>query len=56
VRPGTPGPTTTLSPDKTSNAPPTHDSFTRLVILVLGGAVLLGLGGATGLYLTRHGR
>jgi hypothetical protein len=30
------------------------DNLGRLITFVLGAAVLLGLGGATGLYLTRH--
>ena len=35
---------------------PPADPLTRLVQLVIGGAVLLGVGGGVGLYLTREGR
>ena len=52
VRPQSPSPTAT--PKDSSSYSNPGDTITRVVYLVLGGAVLLGLGGATGLYLTRH--
>lgn len=30
------------------------DKLTTLLVLVLGAALLLGIGGGTGIYLTRH--
>ena len=46
-------PQPTITP-KESSSSSSGDKLTRLLVLVLGGAVLLGLSGATGLYLTRH--
>jgi hypothetical protein len=48
--------TPTTSPDTKDTSGSSHsgDRLTRLLVLVLGGAVLLGISGATGLYLTRH--
>jgi hypothetical protein len=47
-------PTTTPDTKDTSGTSHSSDHLTRLLVLVLGGAVLLGISGATGLYLTRH--
>lgn len=51
---GVPTPTSTLTPEESSSSSSDDDTLTRLLLLVLGGALLLGLSGATGLYLTRH--
>jgi outer membrane biosynthesis protein TonB len=48
--PATTAPETTDS----SSTSGSGDHLARLLVLVLGGAVLLGVSGATGLYLTRH--
>jgi hypothetical protein len=47
-------PTTSPDTEDTSGTSRSGDRLTRLLVLVLGGAVLLGISGATGLYLTRH--
>ena len=51
---GAPSATTTIRPKESSSTSNGGDKLTRLLFLVLGGAVLLGISGATGLYLTRH--
>jgi hypothetical protein len=38
----------------TSSTSGAGDTLTRLLLLVLGGALLLGVSGAAGLYVTRH--
>jgi hypothetical protein len=47
-------PTTTPDTKDTSGTSGSGDHLTRLLFLLIGGAVLLGISGATGLYLTRH--
>lgn len=54
ITPGPSEPLTALSPAEAAGVRQPKDPVARLVALVLGSAVLLGLGGATGLYLTRH--
>jgi hypothetical protein len=54
VRTESPSPQATLSPKESSSSSSGDGKLTRLLVLVLGGAVLLGVSGATGLYLTRH--
>ena len=54
VRTESPSPQPTLSPKESSSSSSGDGKLTRLLVLVLGGAVLLGVSGATGLYLTRH--
>ncbi len=51
-----PSESATPSPDTkaSSSAGGSGDRLTRLLVLVLGAGLLLGVGGATGLYLTRH--
>jgi hypothetical protein len=49
-----PTPQPTITPKESSSSSSTGDKLARLFALVLGGAVLLGVSGATGLYLTRH--
>jgi hypothetical protein len=52
--PESPTPTPALSSDKSSSSSGSGDKLTRLLFLVVGGAVLLGGSGAVGLYVTRH--
>jgi hypothetical protein len=49
----TPSPSTEPGTASAARSTP-FDDLGRLLTLVLGAAVLLGIGGATGLYLTRH--
>jgi len=50
---GTPTPPA-ATPRPVARAKGLADNLGRFVTLVLGAAVMLGIGGATGLYLTRH--
>jgi hypothetical protein len=49
---GAPSPTPTVAA-KDSSSSSSGGTLTRLLVIVLGGALLLGLSGAAGLYLTR---
>lgn len=54
--PGTPAADQQGEATETVASSSPSDPLTRLVQLVVGAAVLLGVGGGTGLYLTREGR
>jgi hypothetical protein len=49
---GAPSPTPTVASKDSSSG--SGGTLTRLLVVVLGGALLLGLSGAAGLYLTRN--
>jgi hypothetical protein len=50
---GAPSPTGAAETKDSSNSSGAGSTLTRLLVIVLGGALLLGLSGAAGLYLTR---
>jgi hypothetical protein len=50
---GVPTPTRAVEKKDSSSSSGAGDTLTRLLVIVLGGALLLGLSGAAGLYLTR---
>jgi hypothetical protein len=50
---GEPSPTPTVAAKDSSSRSGAGSTLTRLLVLVLGGALVLGLSGAAGLYFTR---